>query len=365
MKLVRRIVETGEKVSDFFAYDLQDRYYKFLFNREMANGFEGINDSLSEDYKRAIKAFWQDRYHQKVDLRWFAHYTHCYGEESPYFLPDNIFHSVIEPYFNKSAYVKCMSNKNYFENWLPQLKHVHTIARYIKGVWYDSAFEKLCAEDVVKKLSAYPEFVAKPSVDSAGGAGVQFITEPIDVKGLSALEKSFSSDFIVQEVLHQHDCMNAIYPHSVNTVRVMTLNFHGDIHILSSVLRMGANGNRVDNMVSGGVNCAIYDNGRLCNKLYNAVGKRFDGHPNTGSVADRQVLNFQAVLDTARRAHQSLPYMGLISWDFAMDETLEPVLIEFNLKPQGLDLHQRENGPLFGDMTQEVLDEVFLGGKKK
>lgn len=37
----------------------------------------------------------------------------------------------------------------------------------------------------------------------------------------------------------------------------------------------------------------------------------------------------------------------------------EPVLIEFNVKPQGIDLHQRENGPLFGDMTVKVLDEVF------
>lgn len=32
---------------------------------------------------------------------------------------------------------------------------------------------------------------------------------------------------------------------------------------------------------------------------------------------------------------------------------------------QGLDLHQRENGPLFGEMTQEILNEVFLLEKKK
>lgn len=364
MKLMRRIVETGEKVSNFFAYDLQDRYYKYLFHREMQS-FEGIHDPLSESYKREIKAFWQGRYHQKVDLRWFAHYTHCFGVESPYYLPDDIFHSMIEPYFNRSDYVKCMSNKNYFENWLPQLKHVHTIAKYVQGVWYDDTFEKMTADEVVEKLSAYPEFVAKPSVGSAGGAGVQFVTEPVDVNGLAELAKSFPSDFIVQEVLRQHACMSEIYPHSVNTIRVMTLNYHGEIHVLSSLLRMGANGNRVDNMVSGGVNCAIYADGRLCNKLYNAVGKRFDGHPNTGSVEDKRILNFQAVLDAACSAHKTLPYMGLISWDFAIDEALEPVLIEFNLKPQGLDLHQRENGPLFGEMTQEILDEVFLHGKKK
>lgn len=364
MKLIRKIVNAGEKVSYFFAYDLQDRYYKYLFNKEL-NGFEGIHDPLSESYKREIKAFWKGRYHQTVDLRWFAHYTHCFGVESPYYLPDSVFHSIIEPYFNKPEYIKCMSNKNYFETWLPQLKHVHTIARYIQGVWYDDAFECLTPEQVVEKLSAYPEFVAKPSVDSAGGAGVQFVADPIDVNSLADLVRRFPSDFLLQEVLQQHACLREIYPHSVNTIRAMTFNYHGKIHVLSTVLRMGAHGNRVDNMVSGGVNCAIHPDGSLCNKLYNAAGKRFDGHPDTGSVEGKRILNFQAVLDAACAAHKTFPYMGLISWDFAINEALEPVLIEFNLKPQGLDLHQRENGPLFGEMTPEVLDEVFLHRRKK
>lgn len=30
--------------------------------------------------------------------------------------------------------------------------------------------------------------------------------------------------------------------------------------------------------------------------------------------------------------------MGIISWDFALNEKAEPVLIEFNVKPQGIDL---------------------------
>ena len=114
MGLARFIVETGKKFSYFCAYDIQNKYYKILFNREL-NHFEGINIPLSSEYQYQIDALWKERYGIKVDKRWFAHFTHCYGEESPYYFPDNVFHSIIEPYFNRDEYVRCMSNKNYFE----------------------------------------------------------------------------------------------------------------------------------------------------------------------------------------------------------------------------------------------------------
>lgn len=365
MSIFRKIVSLGKRTSSYFAYGLQNDYYRrILFNKELHHGFVGVNDPLSEEYKKQILDLWKKKYGVKVDLGWFSHYVHCYGEESPYYIPDNIFHGIIEPYFNKDEYIKCMSNKNYFENWLPGLKHVHTLAKLIQGVWYDNDFHLLSVQDVVDILAQHSEFVAKPSVESAGGAGVLFITEKVDAAKLTELQKSFPSDFVIQEVFRQHPDMNEIYPHSVNTVRVMSLNFHGKVRILSSLLRMGANGNRVDNMVSGGVNCAILPDGSLCNKLYNAIGTRFDGHPNTGSVEGKKVPNFSAVLDAVENAHKCLPYMGIISWDFAIGEDAQPVLVEFNLKPQGLDLHQRENGPIFGDLTEAVLDEVFLGKKQ-
>lgn len=364
MGIGRIIVNTGSKVADFIAFGLQNKYYWYLFNRELAH-FEGINTPLSAEYQKKIDELWKGRYNLKVDKRWFAHYTHCYGEESSYYIPDNVYHSIIEPYFNRDEYVRCMSNKNYFEKWLPNLKHVVTIVRNVKNVWYDADFNVLTAEQVVEKLSIYDEVVAKPSIDSAGGAGVQFIKDKMDTQKLEELKKSFKNDFTIQEVLKQHECLNRIYPHSVNTIRIMTFNWHGEIYVLSAILRMGINGCRVDNMVSGGVNCAIRSDGTLCNKLYNAIGTLFEGHPNSGSMDDKKIENFQAIVDAACISHKQLPYMGIISWDFAINKVGEPVLVEFNLKPQSLDFHQRENGPLFGDMTIKVLDEVFASRMKK
>ena len=74
-----------------------------------------------------------------------------------------------------------MVNKNYFEKWLPNVKHVITLIRNINNIWYDQDFNVLTPSNVVEKLSAYSEFVAKPAIDSAGGAGVRFVAEKMDL----------------------------------------------------------------------------------------------------------------------------------------------------------------------------------------
>lgn len=47
------------------------------------------------------------------------------------------------------------------------------------------------------------------------------------------------------------------------------------------------------------------------------------------------------------------------SWDFAINEDGQPVLIEFNVTFAGLDVHHVCNGPVLGDLTDNVLKDVF------
>ena len=49
----------------------------------------------------------------------------------------------------------------------------------------------------------------------------------------------------------------------------------------------------------------------------------------------------------------------------AIDENGDPLLIEANMRKGGISLHQFSNGPLFGDLTDRVLDEVFAKKKNK
>ncbi len=59
-----------------------------------------------------------------------------------------------------------------------------------------------------------------------------------------------------------------------------------------------------------------------------------------------------------KKAHKLLSRFEIISWDFAVEENGEPVLIEYNLNYPDVMIYQMNNGPLFGSLTQRVLEDV-------
>ena len=61
--------------------------------------------------------------------------------------------------------------------------------------------------------------------------------------------------------------------------------------------------------------------------------------------------------------HVQVPHFRLVSWDFSINEAGEPILVEPNLCYGGIDVHQMCNGPVFGEDTKKILDEVFQNRK--
>ena len=126
---------------------------------------------------------------------------------------------------------------------------------------------------------------------------------------------------------------------------------------------MGANGSNVDNGHSGGVFSGIDNSGRLKDCAYNYMtGRKFEKkHPTTGSVlSDSVIPNYEKCKElVVKLAPRLTSFSRLTSWDLSVDECGEPILIEVNLANGGLFFHQIANGPVFGDMTKEVIDEVI------
>ena len=77
-----------------------------------------------------------------------------------------------------------------------------------------------------------------------------------------------------------------------------------------------------------------------------------------------KINGYDKIIDIIKEQHKKFAHFKLISWDFAIDENKEPVFIEFNLKAGELDFHQFNNGPILGDLTDEVLEEIFIKNKK-
>ena len=169
-----------------------------------------------------------------------------------------------------------------------------------------------------------------------------------------------ADNVVCQEVIKQHESLERLNSSSINTVRIMTLLFKNRVNVLSSVLRMGVNGSRTDNASSGGIVCGIKSDGLLKNYAYDTSARKYKTHPQGADFGCFRVPNYNDCVDMAvNLAKRFSSISRLISWDIAIDAAGQPSLIEANFSGGELDFHQLCNGPIFGDLTEEVLNNVF------
>ena len=150
-------------------------------------------------------------------------------------------------------------------------------------------------------------------------------------------------DVIVQDVVGQHPSLAAFSRYSLNTMRYVTfISQQGDIQLLSTVLRMGVNNDRVDNARAGGCFCGIDAQGRLRPTGHNLKGEAFKSHPDSGIVfKDFTIPCYQEckklVMTLAPRFYG---ISRLISWDLALDVSGSPLLVEANMTYGGCNIPQ-------------------------
>lgn len=173
---------------------------------------------------------------------------------------------------------------------------------------------------------------------------------------------------MIQLVIQQHQSLAVYNPTSVNPIRVMTLRLNGRIYYLHSTLRFGIPGSLTDiNFVDGkeiANVCAIRARGDVSDVFYDLDGKK--SAIGTVGVAEKNTIpNFHKVIDLAIHIHRGLHHFDLIGCDITLDTKGEPILIEYNVYWPGIIIPQFCHGPLFGDLTDEVLEALQNTPKKQ
>lgn len=328
------------------------RYFSHLIGKRMLTGPQSAE----------IREYWS-RFHKKVDPVFHEFYLQKTGKFFANYIPDDLYYCEIDPYFNNWHAAVYMDNKCYYRLLLSDVRQPEILALRVNGIWFleqDGEIAGATEDDVVSVIRENDSFL-KQATHSLGGKGIRFISKNSPPAEIKAKIAELYDDIVVQKRLTQSGTMSRLNPSSVNTVRVLSLlNTDGSVRICSAVARMGVNGSIVDNASKGGITCGVNPDGRLKNTAYTAKGEVFRKHPDTGIEFDEIVVpNYAEVLETVRKAHPRFSHFRLLSWDFAIGEDDRPVLIEVNLCYGELDFHQLNNGPLFGDDTEKILQEVF------
>lgn len=224
--------------------------------------------------------------------------------------------------YNKKEDLYILDDKTAFIEKFPEYTKRNTL--YLK----DNSFK-----DFEKFISENPVVMVK-TIDDYVGNGI----EKIDMRNRNDIKEVYdklllNKQFLVEEYLLQHPKLNALYPESVNSVRVITfLREDGTVAIINVAQKVG-NGSNVDNMAKGGLYGVSNMNGVIEGPFVNKMSEIFTHHPITKEkLIGFEIPNFDKVIDMATKAAKSLPTLRYVGWDIAILEN-SVVILEGNSLP--------------------------------
>lgn len=318
------------------------------------------NPQVEAEYATTIRSYWRQFRVRTPKKWWFTLFANKDKPFSPKYIPDDMWFSRILPHYSNTILAKAWQDKCIYGLLFPDMRQPVTVVKNIAGQFYDDDLTPLTEAEARERCRDRGRVIVKPSIGSGGGRGIRFFdTDGLSPEAAEDIFRQFGRDFIIQEKLTQHPVLDRINPSSLNTLRIITFLHDGQIRILGSTLRMGGAGSEMDNISQGGYQCAVGPDGRLTGPGMTRGGGKWEyaaAHPCGLAFEDITVPSFAAVLDTVRAHAIRMAHFRIIGWDIAIDATGTPVLIEFNALPGQM---QGTNGPIFGDMTDQVLEEVF------
>lgn len=190
-------------------------------------------------------------------------------------------------------------------------------------------------EWVLTNFSANEKIVVKPE-DGEGGKGIQVVWKKDDaliVNGEltdSATLDQRTSDtvYIITEFIKQAEYSSRIYPHTTNTIRLLSLwNYENDEpYIADAIHRIGTNASRpVDNWDRGGLSVAIDLNdgtlGQATRWPRSSAVEWYDTHPDSKQqINGVEIPRWDELKTAVQEMASELWYMPMAAWDITVTE---------------------------------------------
>ncbi len=327
--------------------------------------------SKNKNYNQWLKK-WSVFGYKPTPLSWHAFST--YMNENVNFVPNDVGRNFIEPILIPEEYQPFYNDKNSFgifmnKEWMPK-----TYFRSMNGISYNEDYEPVADKDFSNLFIGVDEVVVKPAKDMGGKGisrfkrvGEDLVDEDNNTLTLAYLRKNYNTNYLIQECIKQSEYMAQFNPTSVNTLRIATYRNvkTGEVHIVGSVLRIGAKGAFVDNISSGGSSIYVYEDGRLGRFVRDKYGKTqthcngIDFENNEFIIPDfDRVKRF--VCDVARR----MPHMSLFANDVTIDCDGNPRLIEVNTTMISYSPYQYNGKAVFDQYTDDLIEHCLKENKK-
>lgn len=238
-----------------------------------------------------------------------------------------------------------------------------TICSSAAGVLRDEWYNIITMDTAMQLIRCKDEVFIKPTVDSGSGKGCRLfrLTDSQTLKSVQDYMISMGDDYVVQEKVICHKYIRDIYSGSVNTFRIITYRWmkNGNPFIthMPVIMRIGRSGNFLDNAHAGGMFIAVSEEGHLHKTAFTEFGDIFVRHPDSHVVFEGyKIEGFKEMVKADERLAAALPQVGVVNWDFTINQEGQPVLIEANCLDGSIWLIEVAHGiGAFKENTVDVL----------
>ncbi len=357
MGLSYNIREKIHKYANNFGLELRHIIRRKYLREEIKKYMNG-KTILNQKEAKDAREFWE-RYTKHFSPLWHDFYKLKTGKFDVRYVPDDVMWTEIELFFNDYESSHGIDNKCNYGMYFPEVKVPKTLFRKMRNIYHDEDWSIITKEKAIENCRNEESCILKCAVESGRGGGVFFWDKKKNSDSeLVGLFESLPEDAVAQSIIIQHPVLEALHKESVNCIRVITLAEKTGIRVVSAYMRMGQGDHRVD--YHGGCTSSIYPDGHLYEiGCVNDTCDPIDHHECGIRFKDFVVPHFKEVKDMAMKLHQKIGDFRWISWDFSVSPEGEPIFIEMNLKYGGLKYHQLGFGPIFGDDTERILNEVY------
>lgn len=294
------------------------------------------------------------------------------GISSSAYVPENIYYNRIESVLNNKAFALAYADKNFYERFLRQHKNrfPDSILRGINGVFFDADYNFVKKnDDILSQFIENESYILKPSTETSGGANVSLVRlnnrkisyqdaqlNPVDF--IRILANQYKGNFVIQKKIIQQSWFKDFNDSSLNTVRIFTYRsvLNEVVHPLHAVVRFGRPGSIVDNQAAGGLTCGINNEGKLNDFACEKYGIIHRELPFVKTKSGQDIPFFKDMKTLAQEIAPFYGYHRLLGFDFCVDANYQVRLLEINCKNIETNFLQMNNGPLFGSLTDEIID---------
>lgn len=323
---------------------------------------------LTANQKKQIDEYYMAYYGCKIPYECHQNFAVHTGVFRPDYFADFLFVPFFERFINgQKDYAKVLEDKNIFPFIAEKakVKMPKTILFNTFGMLCDENNHCINMKSSIDILNNAGYVFVKPTIESGSARGIftANFKDGIDLKSGKRIEDVIDSkkqNYVVQGFVKCSQEIANLYSGCVNTFRIMTYRWKDGFHVMPGVFRIGSGGGEVDNAHAGGMFIAIDDDGILRGKAMTEFMTVYEKHPDSGILFDGYKINgYPKVVEAALKLHSMIPVIGSIAWDFTIDETDSPLLIEANIRNSGFWIIQCAHACApFGERQPEVLQWI-------